>query len=131
MPISLRRDESHRWLRARVSGNLTLDELLKFLRTARSSDELRMWPLLVDASTGSTTMTDSDVTRAVEVVAHVAASGPRAHVAIVTGDDRLYRWMLNYETKCAEAGIRIIRVFRDLADADRWLDIVSAARNLQ
>jgi hypothetical protein len=39
--------------------------------------------------------------------------------------------MLLYEAKCAEMGVRLIRVFRQSDDAERWLDIVSAARNLQ
>jgi hypothetical protein len=132
VPITLERDAARGWLRARGNGTVTLDELLKFLQTARASQELRMWPMLFDGTAASTNMTEADVDRAVSVViAAVAASGPRAHVAVATDDDRLYRWMLRYEARCADAGIRLIRVFRQMPDAERWLDIVSAARNLQ
>jgi hypothetical protein len=54
----------------------------------------------------------------------------RGHVAIVASDDAIYNGMLRYETGCAVAGIRVIRVFRQLPDAERWLEIVSAARDL-
>jgi hypothetical protein len=131
VPIALERDNIRRWLRARGTGTLTIDELLTFLRTARSSHELRMWPMIFDGTAASTNMTDEDVDRAVAFVAEtVTRTGPRAHVALAIDDDRLYRWMLSYETKCADAGVRIIRVFRQMPDAERWLDIVSAARNL-
>ena len=35
-----------------------------------------------------------------------------------------------YEIQCAEIGVRFIRVFRHRLDAERWLDVMSAARNL-
>jgi hypothetical protein len=130
--ITIARDEGKHWLRAKAVGVLTLDDLLAFLRTARSSQELRMWPLMFDGNGASTDMTDDDVARAVAVVRHVVeTTGPRAHVAVATSDDRLYRWMLLYEAKCAEIGVRVVRVFRQQDDAERWLEIVSAARNLQ
>ena len=132
MAITIARDEGKHWLRAKAVGVLTLDDLLAFLRTARSSQELRMWPLMFDGNGASTDMTDDDVARAVAVVRHaVETTGPRAHVAVATSDDRLYRWMLLYEAKCAEIGVRLVRVFRQQDDAERWLEIVSAARNLQ
>jgi hypothetical protein len=130
--ITIARDEGKHWLRAKAVGVLTLDDLLAFLRTARSSQELRMWPLMFDGNGASTDMTDDDVARAVAVVRHVVeTTGSRAHVAVATRDDRLYRWMLLYEAKCAEIGVRLVRVFRQQDDAERWLEIVSAARNLQ
>jgi hypothetical protein len=92
---------------------LTLDELLGFLRTARSSVELRMWPLMFDGDKASTDMTDDDVARAVAVVQHaIETTGMRAHVAVATSDDRLYRGMLLYESKCADIGVRLVRDFR-------------------
>jgi hypothetical protein len=132
VPITVERDNRRRWLRATGTGNLRLDELLTFLRTARAGEELRMWPMVFDGMRATTGMTEADAARAVAaVIAAVAASGPRAHVAVITNDDPLYGWMLAYETRCAAAGIRLIRVFRQMDDGERWLDIVSAARNLQ
>ena len=132
MSISVERDEKRRWLVATATGVLILDELTTFISTARASQELRMWPMIFVGNDASTNMTDQDVDRAVTVVAQaLAATGARAHVAVVTNDDRLYRWMLLYEAKCADIGVRLIRVFRQHDDAERWLQIVSAARNLQ
>ena len=58
------------------------------------------------------------------------SSGPRGHVALVAGDNRFYALLLMYEIQCAEIGVRFIRVFRQRLDAERWLDVMSAARNL-
>jgi hypothetical protein len=39
--------------------------------------------------------------------------------------------MLLYETRCAEIGVRVIRVFRHRPDAERWLDAVASARHFR
>jgi hypothetical protein len=130
--IVIERDEQKRWLRARAAGVLTLDELVTFIRTARSSDELRMWPMIFNGDEASTTLNDEDVDGVVDIVLQaLATTGPRAHVAVATRDDRLYRWMLLYEERCAEKGARFMRVFRQHPDAERWLEIVSDARNFR
>ena len=132
MAIVIERDEPKRWLRARATGVLTLDELVAFIRTARSSDELRMWPMIFIGDEASTTLNDEDVDGVVTIVLQaLATTGPRAHVAVATRDDRLYRWMLLYEERCAEKGARFMRVFRQHPDAKRWLEIVSDARNFR
>jgi len=128
MPIEVSRDEQRHWLTARATGVLTFDETATFLTTVRAPIELRMWPLLFDARGCTTNMNEADVERAVDIVRAVAQRQRRAHVAIVADADELYRWLLLYETKAAEAGVRIIRIFRQRADAERWLGIVSEAR---
>jgi len=130
VPIEVIRDERRRWLRARASGILSFDETATFLTTVRDPIEFRMWPLLFDARSCSTDMTGADVDRAVAIVSATARRQRRAHVAIAADDDQLFQWLLLYETKVAAAGVPIIRVFRQLPDAERWLDIVSAAREL-
>ena len=69
--------------------------------------------------------------RAVNAVREAQAQGPRGHLAIVADDDRLYERMLSYEARCGDIGVRVIRVFRQRADAERWLDIMSAARHFR
>jgi hypothetical protein len=131
VPITVAHDASRRWLRARASGSLSIDQAAEFLRTARAPVELRMWPLLFDARGCTTSMTAADVAKAVAIVRKVAEQRQRrAHVALVADDDQLYGWFLDYETRCAELGVRVIRVFRQFEDAERWLEIVSAAREL-
>jgi len=132
VPITLAKDTTRRWLVATATGTLTIADILAFLQTARASVDLRMWPLLFDGRGAQTTMKLNDVERAVAVVgAAIRTGGPRAHVAIVADDDRLYRWMLAYETRCTEIDVRTIRVFRQRDDAEHWLEAVSAARHFQ
>jgi hypothetical protein len=131
VPITIARDASRRWLRGRANGSISIEQVAGFLRTVRAPMELRMWPLLFDARGCTTSMTAADVDQAVAIVRKVAeARQRRAHVALVADDDRLYGWFLDYETRCAQLGVRVIRVFRQFEDAERWLDIVSAAREL-
>jgi hypothetical protein len=87
-------------------------------------------PMLFDASSATTSMTEADVTSAVDVARRANSSGPGGHVAMVAGEDRFYTLLLLYEIQCAEAGVRSIRVFRQRGDAERWLEVMSAARNL-
>jgi hypothetical protein len=76
-------------------------------------------------------MTTADAELAVAAVQKTVAQGQqRGHVALVADDDALYRWFLLYETECMKIGVRVIRVFRQIEDAERWLEIVSAAREL-
>src|SRR5260221_9340144 len=106
MPIDCVRDERRRWLLARATDPLSLDETMDFLRTARAKVEDRMWPMLVDARACRTTMAEADVEAAVAIVRAVAQRHERrAHVAIAADDGALYRWFLLYEARCAEAGV--------------------------
>ncbi len=91
-----------------------------------------MMPLVFDARGATTEITEADIAQAVAVVREAAQrSGLRGHAAIIADDDRLFQRMLFYETRCAEAGVRLIRVFRLSRDAERWLEAVSAARHYQ
>jgi hypothetical protein len=50
-------------------------------------------------------------------------------MGLFASDDALFRWALEYEVRCAEIGVRVIRAFRQRADADNWLTILSTAGN--
>ena len=130
MPIAVEHDERRRWIIATASGVFTLPDIITLIRTARASVEYRMWPMLVDAQTATTDMTEADVERAVEAIQRAArAEGPRAHVALVAHDDIVYARLLQYEMRCADVGLRTVRVFRQRPDAEHWLALLSGARN--
>lgn len=125
-------DTTKKWVMVRVTDVLRLDDVLRLIGSARADVEHRMWPMLFDARSATTTTTERDVESAVSAVAEAMRSqGPRGHVALVADDDVLYARMLLYETRCAESGVRVIRAFRQPLDAERWLAIVSAARYFQ
>jgi hypothetical protein len=89
-----------------------------------------MWPLLFDARSCAAAITEDEVDRAVAILREISGRQRRAHVAIVADNDELYRWFLRYENKATAIGVRTIRAFRQLPDAERWLGIVSDAREL-
>jgi hypothetical protein len=128
--VSINYDAARTWVRVRATGTLTIDEAVRVIRTARSSIEHQMWPMLFDARSATTSMTEADVDDAVAAVRQAAVQrSPRGHVALVADDDVLYTRLLLYEARCADFGVRVIRAFRQLPDAERWLEIVSAARH--
>jgi hypothetical protein len=129
MAVTIELDTRRHWVRVRISSELTLDDALGIIRTARAPIERRMWPLLVDATGASTSMGEADIDRAAAEARRAAQQGPRGHVALVADTDPLYARLLLYETRLAEAGIRLIRVFRQKQDAEQWLEILSAARH--
>ena len=130
MPLRFSRDEGRRWIQAQVSGSVTLPDVLEFIRSVRADIEYHSWPLLVDARGASTSMSEADIEAMVEAVRQAKErEGLRGHVALVADDDVLFSRLLLYETRSAEIGVRVIRVFRELADAEQWLTIVAAARH--
>ena len=130
MPLDVVADERRRWIVVRATGSVTLPEILALIPTVRARIDHRMWPLLFDARSATTAATEEDVHAAVAVLQRVdREQGPRGHAALVADDDVLYARMLLYEGRSAQIGIRTVRVFRALEDAERWLAIVSAARH--
>ncbi len=133
MPIVVTIDERSRRVSARATGVVTLAEIFQLAATARAPVERREWALLFDARGATTEETEASVASLVErVKALVAAEGgPRGDVALVADDDQLFAICLLYETRLEEMGFRIARVFRQLGDAERWLDIMTSARRFR
>jgi hypothetical protein len=130
--MSVERDRTRGWIVVRASGIIDIDDALHLIQTARASVNDRMIPMLVDAREAHGALSDQEIQRAVAAVDRATRlGGARGHVAIAASDDAVYAGMLRYESGCAEIGVRVIRVFRLLADAEHWLEIVSAARDLR
>lgn len=130
VPIALERDQHRRRLVARVTGLLTIHETVVFLRTARADPAIETWPLIFDTRGATTDMTPEDVESAVATVDEIRRRStiPRGHVAIIADDDLLYARMLLYETLLNEIGIGSVRAFRQPEAAERWLEIMHAAK---
>ena len=130
VPLSITRDAGQGWFRVIATGTLDMDDVLRVIGTVRATVETRMVPMVFDAREATGCISDAQVARAVAAVRDVVKRvGVRGHVAIVASDAALYDGMLRYETDCAAIGVRVIRVFRQLPDAERWLEIVSAVRD--
>jgi hypothetical protein len=130
VPLTPVFDDSRRRIAVRGTGVIRFDEVVELIASARADVVHRTWPMRVDATDATTDITESDVDRLVVLVrTAVETQGERGLVAIAADDDNLYARMLAYETQCSAHGINVIRVFREVADADRWLDVVGAARN--
>jgi hypothetical protein len=130
--VVIERDPQRGWIVVRATGPLRIDEMLQIIRTARATVEKRMVPMLFDAREAQGPISDADVEQAVAAVqAAMKAGGIRGHVAMVAIDEALYEGLLRYEARCADIGVRVMRVFRHLPDAEEWLEILSAARDFR
>jgi hypothetical protein len=126
--ITIERDPVRNWIIARAVGPVGVGEVVEMIRTARAHVTLRMVPMIVDARQAIADPTDADIEQAVETMRDaVRIGGPRGYVALVAQDNAVYGGLLRYETRCETFGLRGVRAFRDLADAERWLEIVSAS----
>ena len=102
------------------------------INTARASVATRMVKLIFDAREASGSMSPDEIGQVVDALeAAMNIGGRRGHAAIVVSDCVVYQAMLDFESRCAVIGITWVRVFSGLPDAERWLRIVSAARDLQ
>jgi hypothetical protein len=126
------RDPQRGWIVVRAKGPLRIDEILQIIRTARATVANRMVPMLFDGREAEGPISDADLDQAVAAVQEaMKAGGIRGHLAMVATDDALYDGLLQYEARCADIGVRVMRVFRQLPDAEHWLEIMSAARDLR
>jgi hypothetical protein len=130
--IAIRREARTGWIVVIVSGPIDIDEMVETIRTVRASVHTRMVPMLVDARDAIGPMSAEGIEQLVAAVQDaLKRGGLRGHVAIVASDDAVYAGMLQYEARCAGIGVRVIRVFRQMSDAERWLEILSAARDFR
>jgi hypothetical protein len=127
VPIAVEHDERRRWIIAIASGVLTLADVITLIRTARASVEYRMWPMLVDAQTATTDMTEADVERTVEAIQR--GSSRRTAGTRRAGGARRYRLRAPAAVRDALRGHRHAKRPRQRPDAERWLALLSGARN--
>lgn len=91
-----------------------------------------MVPMIFDAREASGSMSPDEIGQVVDALeAAMNIGGRRGHAAILVNDRAVYQAMLDFKSRCAAIGITWVRVFSGLSDAERWLRIVSAARDLQ
>ena len=132
MAFVVERDSVRGWIIVRAQGPLHIDEILQIIRTTRASVANRMVPMLFDGRDAHGPISDADIDQAVAAVREaMKMGGIRGHLAMVATDDAVYEGLLHYEARCADIGVRVMRVFRQRQDAEYWLEIMSAARDFR
>jgi hypothetical protein len=121
MPIAISRDDARARLTAVASGELTLAELVAFIKTERAGPLVR-YALLFDLRAATMNFTQQHVGALADVVGSIKVRfGERAPVAIVASSDPVFGLMRMYQTLCEIGGVQDIGVFRDLLAAEVWL----------
>jgi len=120
MPIAVTRDDQQKLITAVGTGKITAEDIFAFVHEHRAGI-LRTYRLLVDGRKANVLAQLADANRpANEVATDTRLSGGRGPTAIVAST-AIYLLAHAYETFAHGAGVHVIRVFRDIDDARRWL----------
>ena len=118
--VEYHRDEVKRRLLWVAHGEVTLEEILQV--TARQiADGAWPYPLLYDAREREGSLTAGDLHQLSDAIAEYSARlGPRGRIAIVVSADAHGQGQMYSLVSSRLEGNH--QVFRDVADAERWLD---------
>jgi hypothetical protein len=131
MPITYERDDERCRIQVRLSGAVTVEDLLAIV-DRQAAESTWHYSLCYDAR-HITKQAESTVDEVRRVLHHTvqtsARCGERGPVAIITDHPADYNIVRMYAALSAPQRITV-EVFRDPADAIRWLDYVGAARRV-
>jgi hypothetical protein len=123
MPITYERDDAQQRIDVTLAGAVTVDDLLSTV-DRQAAEQTWHYSLRYDARriTKDAASTADEVRRVLRHVVNTSARhGRRGPVAIVTDNPADYAIVRMYSTLGAEQHVTV-EVFRDPADALRWLD---------
>ncbi len=119
MPITAMRDDLRRRVVATVTGVLTVDEVIAFLREYRAGSP-RSYSLLVDLRV-ATAMPPADALRAcARWLAELSRVDARGRAALVAHGPAIYAAARVFEQGCADAGMTTVRACRSIDEAEGW-----------
>jgi hypothetical protein len=117
MSLSYERDNARRRITVVTTGVVTGSEIVAMV-DRQASESTWSYAMLYDACR-VTSVATADEVRALahHVEALERALGPRGPVAVLTNEDSIYGMTRMYSTTSQQR----VEVFRDAADAERWL----------
>ena len=120
MPVRYERDDARRRIVVTIQSPFALADFLAVIERQQSRSLLGLRrPLRSSRHDGQPTA--ADFRQSVSLAAQ--AGEPRGRVALVTGDPAMYRRACAYAA--LGRSVMTMEVFRDLDEADRWLDETS------
>jgi hypothetical protein len=120
MPIEYRQDDSRRIVVATSSGRVTLDDVLATI-DRQASDGAWTYGVLFDARGSDAAPNAADLLALVKHVGFLTTKhGPRGPVAFVAAAAALEKQGRKYASLGALTALDV-RIFAELADAERWL----------
>ena len=118
MPIVHTVDHAHGRLSATASGSVTLADILHHLNEERLAAGLG-FAEIIDGRTGTVAFSPADLRSLVEVMRELATKHSLGPTAVIVSTDYAYGMMRLLEMLVDD--VCKVRPFRDLADAERWL----------
>jgi hypothetical protein len=117
MPLSYQRDDVRKRITVITTGVLTSGEIVAMV-DRQANEGTWSYAMLYDACR-VTSVATADEVRALahHVQALERTHGPRGPVAVLTNEDAIYGMARMYSTSSQQR----VGVFRDAADAERWL----------
>ena len=112
------------WLRVVADGVITADAIRDHLDRERADGALGA-PELIDARGATPDVSTSEVRALVDVLGGLAHSGALGPTAVVVATDYAYGMLRMLEILAD--GVAAVRPFRDVDEAQRWLETATAA----
>ncbi|MEP6848248.1 MAG: hypothetical protein ABI999_05280 [Acidobacteriota bacterium] len=124
MPISFQIDAAAKRIYTVATGVITYDDL----RTHMNADvpaEVAVFPEIIDCSNATTDLMADQVRRLAAERERIANSRSGAGpVAVVATDDLFFGMLRMFDMLTSR--VRPLQVFRNMTDAERWLDSIAA-----
>jgi hypothetical protein len=119
--VTYARDDVHRRIVVTITGEAHTADVLGVIER-QVADDAWQYGMLYDSREDTSAPSSADLRAVVDVVGrHIAQLGPRGPVAIVTSQPMNYGMARMYSTLGEPVHINV-EVFRELADAEAWLD---------
>ena len=119
MPISYRIDKAKRRLYTHATGLITFDDLKQHMNT-ESGTPAASYAEIFDCTEAMTNMTAEEVRALALERQRIAQHQHAAPAAVVATNDVFYGMFRMFDA--LTENVRPLNVFRDIAEAEKWLD---------
>ena|SRR5438128_7474538 len=122
MPISYRIDEEKKRIYSRAEGVITFEDMHRHMK-AEAGTPAASYGEIFDCTGATTTLTAIDVRALASERRSIAARQEPAPVAVVATTDVFFGMLRMFDMLTSQ--VRPLQVFRELAQAEEWLDSIT------
>jgi hypothetical protein len=120
MPIAFPEDQQPDQVLVKVSGAVSIQEMLSFIAMSRSGEQ-RDYAFLFDVTAAALTVSGDEMRQLAAFAADQMRQGPMGPVAFISTDPGPFGLSRIFQSYSVAEGRRNVGVFRTLSDARAWI----------
>jgi len=120
MPIAFPEDQQPNQVLVKVSGAVSIQEMLSFIAMSRSGEQ-RDYAFLFDVTAAALTVSGDEMRQLAAFAADQMRQGPMGPVAFISTDPGPFGLSRIFQSYSVAEGRRNVGVFRTLSDARAWI----------